>query len=187
MTKPIVNLNVIVTKQGDKGCSLKGCGVFANKSDPWFELMGSVDELNASIGIAAYNEKTTFNGISFVQNALFDLGSQLYNANIKKLTPQYTQHLESLCEEYKKTQEDLQSFMVPVGSCSYWHLSRSITRRAERAFWKLLLIDNSHDEEIGRFLNRLSDLLFLIARASQLRNNQDLVCWQPGALEIEKS
>lgn len=187
----IVPLDQITTKVGDNGKSLKGgpsgC-VFADKSDVWFDVVGGIDELNAIIGMSMLQAEIEKDLFLFVQNALFDIGSDLYNITMK-ITPKYTDKLAAGAEKIKAEQEALKSFMLPVGVCSYWHFARAATRRIERSFWLLYGSDNSFNIEIGRFLNRLSDLLFIVARQVQINTKSELMVWKPGELlkEVDKT
>lgn len=162
----------IVTKGGDKGeTSLLG-GQRVKKTDDRIEAYGTLDELNASIGVAlTYIKNIRLKQVlTQVQNDLFKIGAELASIGtqvkqIPKINPARTDELE---QEVKRIEQELPkqtSFILPAGNeaAAHLHLARTICRRAERTTIKL---SEKHpvDNEIIKYLNRLSDLLFIYAR-----------------------
>lgn len=141
--KSNINIDKIITKTGDTGKAWS-CNGMQSKSDKWFMVIGDIDELNACIGIAAYGMKQMESRsanvdfkqlqdeITKLQGMLFDIGGDLFS-NSNKITQDYVVFVEKLCEKYKPTPID--SFVLPAGASSYWHLARAVCRRAERSFW----------------------------------------------------
>ena len=167
----MVKLNKIYTRTGDKGSTLLGNGKRVDKNSLRVDAYGSVDEANASIGLSILRTNTKIKKIlRLVQNDLFDLGADLCipdKKNIKKLkiTNHRVDFLEKEIDGFNKELASLNSFILPGGSESstYLHIARTITRRAERKVVAL-----SKKEKINSvtiiYLNRLSDLLFVLAR-----------------------
>ena len=167
----MVKLNKIYTRTGDKGSTLLGNGKRVDKNSLRVDAYGSVDEANASIGLSILRTNTKIKKIlRLVQNDLFDLGADLCipdKKNIKKLkiTNDRVDFLEKEIDGFNKELASLNSFILPGGSESstYLHIARTITRRAERKVVAL-----SKKEKINSvtiiYLNRLSDLLFVLAR-----------------------
>ena len=171
----MVKLNKIYTRTGDKGSTLLGNGKRVDKNSLRVDAYGSVDEANASIGLSILRTNTKIKKIlRLVQNDLFDLGADLCipdKKNIKKLkiTNDRVDFLEKEIDGFNKELASLNSFILPGGSESstYLHIARTITRRAERKVVAL-----SKKEKINSvtiiYLNRLSDLLFVLARYKSL-------------------
>jgi cob(I)alamin adenosyltransferase len=163
----------IATKTGDKGdTSLLG-GERVRKTDSRIEAYGTVDELNAAIGVAiAYVDGTAKSSLEKIQNHLFTIGAEIARITDRELTietPEISsKHLEFLDKELKSLEESLpaqKEFILPRGShaTAHLHLARTICRRAERRIVECGL-KYDVNSEILRYLNRLSDLLFLYAR-----------------------
>jgi cob(I)alamin adenosyltransferase len=178
-----INLTRIYTKVGDDGNTHLGDMSRVPKTDPRIEAYGTVDELNAQVGAAValaalpegYREI-----LEQVQNDLFDLGADLClppGSREGKLAVQaeQTERLEQLCDEFNERLEPLTSFVLPGGSqpSSLLHLCRTVCRRAER---RTLAVEEVNPEAL-RYLNRLSDLFFILARAA---NGGQEVTWSPG-------
>lgn len=178
-----IRLDKITTKTGDNGKALSNCG-FKNKSHKWFDLIGCLDELNAIIGLAQQNASVDTELIITIQHSLFDIGGDLYS-NTEKVDQVYLSYLESACEKYSP--EPVNSFVLPVGNTSYWHLARAITRRTERAFWDVYEEGGEDGKVInlfvGKYLNRLSDLFYMLSRSKHLLNNNCNILWKPGILK----
>ena len=182
----MVKLNKIYTRTGDNGSSLLGNGKRVDKNSLRVDAYGSVDEANASIGLSILRTNTKIKKIlRLVQNDLFDLGADLCipdKKNIKKLkiTNDRVDFLEKEIDGFNKELASLNSFILPGGSESstYLHIARTITRRAERKVVAL-----SKKEKINSvtiiYLNRLSDLLFVLARYTNSKGKKDIL-WKPG-------
>ena len=182
----MVKLNKIYTRTGDKGSTLLGNGKRVDKNSLRVDAYGSVDEANASIGLSILRTNTKIKKIlRLVQNDLFDLGADLCipdKKNIKKLkiTNDRVDFLEKEIDGFNKELASLNSFILPGGSESstYLHIARTITRRAERKVVAL-----SKKEKINLvtiiYLNRLSDLLFVLARYTNSKGKKDIL-WKPG-------
>ena len=180
-----VNLTRIYTKLGDGGDTHLGDMSRVSKLDPRVEAYGTVDELNATLGVAllAPGLPETFAGwLRRVQNDLLDLGADLSvpappaddTAAAKKererlrIGPAYTEWLEQACDEVNATLPPLRSFVIPGGTpaSAHLHVCRTVCRRAER---RAIAVGEEINPEVVRYLNRLSDLLFILGRAA----NQD--------------
>ncbi|MBY0281072.1 MAG: cob(I)yrinic acid a,c-diamide adenosyltransferase [Alphaproteobacteria bacterium] len=186
----MVLLSRIYTKGGDKGKTALGDGERIFKDHHRIEAIGEVDEANAFIGWALQfsegDEKALFQKI---QNNLFDLGADLCikeNENtVSKLrvTKEQVTFLETMIDQYNQSLPHLTSFVLPGGTelATALHLARTVVRRAERRVVTLSR-DNKINPEIIKYLNRLSDLLFVLARFS---NHQPFqtgdVLWMPGS------
>lgn len=179
-----INLTRIYTRLGDGGETHLGDMSRVPKTDPRIEAYGTVDELNAQIGMAlalATEMPERFQGwLRRVQNDLFDLGADLClppGSREGKLTvsAEQTRWLEERCDEVNEELPPLTSFVLPGGkpAAALLHGCRTVCRRAER---RVLAVDDVNTEVVG-YLNRLSDLLFILARAA---SDGEEVLWQPG-------
>jgi cob(I)alamin adenosyltransferase len=178
-----VNLTRIYTKLGDAGETHLGDMSRVPKTHPRIEAYGDVDELNAHIGVALalpdLPEPYTA-WLRRIQNDLFDVGADLAvphggdRARLRVTADQIT-WLEGACDEVNDTLKPLKSFVLPGGTpaASQLHVCRTVCRRAER---RALLVEDSNPEVL-RYLNRLSDLLFLLSRGA---NAGDEPLWEPG-------
>jgi cob(I)alamin adenosyltransferase len=168
-----VRLTRIYTGGGDRGETSLGDGSRVSKLDPRVVAMGEVDELNSLVGWAG--------GLDRVQNELFDLGADLsvpYAGNEDRLrvTDEAVDRLEQEIDEANASLAELKSFVLPGGSerAARLYLARAVCRRAERA---VLAVPDTNPR-VGVYLNRLSDLLFVLARAA---NAGDEPLWKPGS------
>ncbi len=184
-----VNLTKIYTRLGDDGETHLGDMSRVAKVDPRIEAFGTVDELNAQIGVAvstAGMPKTYVAWLRQIQNDLFDLGADLSvpaappkdgKAAKERLRvlPEQVEWLEQRCDEVNATLEPLKSFVLPGGTAAaaQLHVCRTVCRRAER---RTLLVE-AFNPEVVRYLNRCSDLLFILSRGA---NAGDEPLWQPG-------
>jgi cob(I)alamin adenosyltransferase len=175
-----VRLTRIYTRGGDAGDTSLGDGSRVSKLDPLVKAYGAVDELNSLVG---WTRVVAGEGLDRVQNELFDLGADLsvpYAAGDGKLrvTQEYVDHLEADCDEANAPLPELKSFVLPGGSeaASRLHVARAACRRAERE-----VIEAARARPVNPlaavYLNRLSDLLFILARAA---NAGDEPLWKPG-------
>jgi cob(I)alamin adenosyltransferase len=183
MTVP-VNLTRIYTRHGDAGETHLGDMSRVPKTHPRIEAYGDVDELNAQLGMALATEGLPEHYASWlqrIQNDLFDVGADLAvppggERERLRVTAAQVTWLEERCDEVNATLEPLRSFLLPGGThaAAALHVCRTVCRRAER---RVLQVEDA-SPEVLRYLNRLSDLLFILARGA---NDGDEPLWQPGA------
>ena len=171
-----VRLTRIYTGGGDKGETSLGDGSRVSKLDPRVAAMGDVDELNSVVGWAG--------GLDGVQNELFDLGADLSVPFVEgdgklRVTAEAVGRLEQEIDEVNETLPDLKSFVLPGGNerAARLFLARAVCRRAERAV--LAVPDTNPLAAV--YLNRLSDLLFVLARAANAEAGTDEILWRPGS------
>jgi cob(I)alamin adenosyltransferase len=193
-----INLTRIYTKLGDGGETHLGDMSRVSKLHPRVEAYGTVDELNATLGVALLapgmpDKVATW--LKRVQNDLLDLGADLSVPGAApdagdepaeqdqrprlRVTAQYTEWLEGACDEVNATLQPLRSFVIPGGTpaSAQLHVARTVCRRAER---RAIAVgeEGGDNPEVVRYLNRLSDLLFILARAV---NEGTEPLWHPGA------
>jgi cob(I)alamin adenosyltransferase len=179
-----INLTRIYTRLGDEGMTHLGDMSRVPKSDPRIEAYGTVDELNAQIGVLlALGDDLPERFVPWlrqIQNDLFDLGADLClppGSREGKLavTAGQTEWLEQRCDEINDSLPPLTSFLLPSGGKAsvLLHVCRTVCRRAER---RALLVE-SVNAEVLQYLNRLSDLFFILGRAA---NSEDEILWKPG-------
>ncbi|HEY1713430.1 MAG TPA: cob(I)yrinic acid a,c-diamide adenosyltransferase [Solirubrobacteraceae bacterium] len=181
-----VNLTRIYTRLGDGGETHLGDMSRVPKTHPRIEAYGTVDELNAQIGVAltiddlpeAYRE-----WLARVQNDLFDVGADIAapedpqsSRERLRVLPEQTTWLEERCDEVNATLSPLKSFVLPGGTraAAHLHVCRTVCRRGERA---AIVCGDEISAEVVRYLNRLSDLLFILSRGA---NDGDEPLWEPG-------
>jgi len=174
-------LSKIYTRTGDDGTTGLGDGVRVDKDDPRIEAFGTVDELNSYIGvILAYKLPVAVaHCLQDVQHDLFDLGGELSLPDYVSISQSYVDRLEQQLDQFNANLPPLKEFILPAGglAASHTHVARTICRRAERRVYSLhkLTPVNKH---ILHYLNRLSDLLFVIARVCAREHGTE-VFWQP--------
>jgi len=192
-----VNLTRIYTRLGDHGETHLGDMSRVSKLHPCVEAYGTVDELNATIGVALLAPgmpKQFADWLRRVQNELLDVGADLSvpapaeEAAAKGARPRlrvdgsYTEWLERTCDEVNAKLEPLRSFVIPGGTpaASQLHVCRTVCRRAER---RALAVGEDVNPEVVRYLNRLSDLLFILGRAANTEDHGEgsEPLWEPGA------
>jgi cob(I)alamin adenosyltransferase len=186
-----VHITRVYTKVGDNGTSALGDGSRVPKTDPRLAAYADVDEANAAIGVALAlgdlaDEVATV--LRAVQNDLFDVGADLCAPVVPdpkypplRITESYVERLERWCDEFNGRLEKLASFILPGGTAgaALLHVARTVVRRAERSAWRLVEADEERTNVVAvRYLNRLSDLLFVLGRVA---NPQGDVLWRPGA------
>ena len=187
-----VNLTRIYTRTGDDGSTRLGDMSKTSKTDPRLVAYADTDEANSSIGAAialGQLEAEVVATLTRVQNELFDVGADLCNPIVAE--PEFpplrveqadVDRLERDCDRYNEDLEKLRSFILPGGTpgSALLHVSRTVVRRAERSAWVALEV---HGETMNvltaKYLNRLSDLLFILARYAN-RNAGGDVQWVPG-------
>ena len=172
-----VRLTRIYTRGGDKGETSLGDGSRVSKLDPRVSALGDVDELNSHVGWAG--------GLDRIQNELFDLGADLsvpYEAGDDRLriTDDAIGRLEEEIDAANKALPELRSFVLPGGSerASRLFLARAVCRRAERS---VLAVPDTNPR-VAVYLNRLSDLLFVLGRAANAEAGGEEPLWRPGPL-----
>ncbi|MPZ26554.1 MAG: cob(I)yrinic acid a,c-diamide adenosyltransferase [Micromonosporaceae bacterium] len=185
-----VHLTRIYTRTGDAGTTALGNSERVPKTDPRIVAYADVDECNAAIGLALASgglPAEIRQVLTAVQNDLFDVGADLCNPVVEhpkhpplRVTPEYVTRLEGWCDEFNARLSTLDSFILPGGTpgAALLHTARTVARRAERSAWAL----RAHDPERtgglpATYLNRLSDLLFILARTA---NPDGDVKWVPG-------
>ncbi len=186
-----VHLTRIYTRTGDRGTTALGDMSRVPKTDPRIAAYADVDECNAAIGVALAlgNLPEQVRAVlTAVQNDLFDVGADLCTPIVPdpqfpplRITAAYTERLEQACDTWNAELPSLTSFILPGGTpaAALLHQARTVARRAERSVWALLEVDAERtNAEAARYLNRLSDLLFILARAA---NPGGDVLWEPGA------
>jgi cob(I)alamin adenosyltransferase len=185
-----VHLTRIYTKTGDDGTTALGDMSRVRKTDVRLTAYADVDEANSSIGVAiALGDLPEDVAVLLrrIQNDLFDVGADLctpIEPDPKypplRVLPEYTQNLEKACDHYNEKLAKLSSFILPGGTAgsALLQVSRTVVRRAERSVWALLEADPERtSKETALYLNRLSDLLFILARAA---NPDGDILWKPG-------
>lgn len=189
----MVRLTRIYTRTGDTGTSSLGDLSRTAKTDPRLCAYADVDETNSAIGVACalgQLDPAVVAVLRSVQNDLFDVGADLATPlpdqpDQPRLRVQQrgVERLEALCDEWNEPLAALTSFILPGGTpgAALLHLARTVCRRAERSVW---LAIETHGEAVNPltavYLNRLSDLLFILARTANASHGGD-VLWQPGA------
>jgi cob(I)alamin adenosyltransferase len=182
-----VRLTKIYTRGGDAGETSLGDGSRVSKLDGRIEAFGTVDELNAAIGVVLAGDvpETLRRVLTRVQNELFDVGADLsVPAEIEgrlRVEQSLVDRLEADCDRFNAELPELRSFVLPGGTeaSARLHVARTICRRAERDALRA-----AGDTELGRlvvvYLNRLSDLLFILARAANALAGTAEPLWKPG-------
>jgi cob(I)alamin adenosyltransferase len=201
----MVKLTKIYTRTGDEG--MTGLSDFSRtrKTDPRIEAYADVDEANSALGLALAMAAGEFDAealqlLSRIQNDLFDLGADLsnplnehYEYDPLRVSESWVDDLEASIDRYNKDLGKLESFILPAGSAlaAGLHLARTIVRRAERATWHAIEAYGTEPAKKGqpnggvsitavKYLNRLSDLLFVLARYANVKHGGD-VLWVPAA------
>jgi cob(I)alamin adenosyltransferase len=185
-----VHLTRIYTRTGDAGQTRLCNNEVAAKTDPRIAAYADTDECNAALGVALAlgglpDELRTM--LTAIQNDLFDVGADLCNPITEappypplRITQEYVTRLEGWCDEYNDRLPALDSFVLPGGTpgAALLHVARTIARRAERSAWALQATDPARTSDLpAKYLNRLSDLLFILARTA---NPGGDVKWVPG-------
>ena len=187
----MVNLTRIYTRTGDAGTTRLGDMSEARKTDPRLAAYADVDEANAALGVAIALgglEEGVIADLVRIQNDLFDVGADFATPVVEspeypplRVEQEYVDRLERLCDDYNADLTNLRSFILPGGTpgAAYLHVARTVARRAERSAWAAYEV---HAETMNilaiTYLNRLSDLLFILARHAN--REQGDVLWVPG-------
>jgi len=194
----MVRLDRITTRTGDDGTTGLGDGARLAKHHPRIAAYGTIDELSSVLGLCrAHGLAEPFEGwVRALQNDLFDVGADLCvpgggdadaaggAGRALRVGARYTERLERVLDEVNEDLQPLKSFVLPGGrpAAAWMHLARTVCRRAERHVSELLELDGERERvnpEVLRYLNRLSDLLFVFARALNDGGAAD-VLWEPG-------
>lgn len=185
----MVKLNKIYTRTGDKGDTGLGDGRRVRKYDIRVAAYGTVDETNAAVGLARLHTRDeTDASLGRIQSDLFDLGADLCTpaspeekpGEALRIADAQVDRLEREIDALNARLSPLNSFILPGGSpaAAYLHLARTISRRAERLMVKLAESENVNPAAL-RYINRLSDFLFVIGRHVNNDGETDIL-WQPG-------
>jgi cob(I)alamin adenosyltransferase len=184
-----VRLTRIYTRAGDTGETSLGDGSRVRKTDPRIEAYGTVDELNAVIGVALARglPEELRPWLEEIQNELFDLGADLSvpledERERLRVTEAQVERLEGLCDRVNERLEPLRSFVLPGGSeaAALLHVARTVCRRAERRAAALAETSELNPAALA-YLNRLSDLFFILARAANAEGGSPEPLWKPGS------
>ena len=192
----MVNLTRIYTRTGDDGTTALGDMSRTSKTDPRLVAYADVDEANATIGVALALGALPDDVRALllrIQNELFDVGADLCTPVVAdpefpplRVEPEYVDRLEQACDTYNETLPNLRSFVLPGGTpgTALLHVARTVVRRAERSTWTALeKYGDTMNPLTARYLNRLSDLLFILSRVANTpaAGGDGDVLWQPGA------
>ena len=176
-------LSKIVTRTGDAGTTGLGDGSRTTKDSLRIDAMGEVDELNSGLGVLLCEElpDNVRAALLDIQNDLFDLGGELCLPGMEVIKDVQVVRLEELAEEFNANLTMLKEFILPGGTraAALAHLSRTVCRRAERAMVKLNSAEPVSDAA-RRYINRLSDLLFILGRVLNRAGGRGDVLWQKG-------
>jgi len=188
----MVVLNRIYTRTGDKGDTALSNGERVPKNAPRVEAYGTVDELNATLGLARLHATGNLAGqIAVIQNELFDLGADLSRPRmdedaqapypVLRIIDSQVARLETEIDVMNAALTPLRSFILPGGSplAAHLHLCRTVARRAERAAVALAAAEDANPAAL-KYLNRLSDWLFVAGRIANENGTNDIL-WVPGA------
>jgi cob(I)alamin adenosyltransferase len=177
-------LSRIYTRTGDDGTTGLGDGSRIPKDDPRVEAFGTVDEANSAVGlvlaVAGLPDEIAA-CLTRVQHDLFDLGGELCIPGYTAITAGYVARLERELDGFNEPLPPLKDFILPGGgpAAAACHVARTVTRRAERRVWTLAGREPVNPEA-ARYLNRLSDLLFVVARVIARHEQGTEVLWQKG-------
>jgi cob(I)alamin adenosyltransferase len=176
-------LSRIVTRTGDKGSTGLGDGSRVSKDSLRIHAIGDIDELNSAMGMLACEIPSgeMRQEVLDIQQELFDLGGELSIPGHTSITAQKVERLESVLEKYNAELAPLKDFVLPGGSraAATAHLCRSICRRAERSVVSLSKVE-AISEPLLQYINRLSDLLFVLARSQNHQEGRQDVLWDKG-------
>ena len=189
----MVNLTRIYTKTGDDGTTSLGDMSRTSKNDPRLEAYATVDEANSSIGVVLamgdIKDAEITKLLIRIQNDLFDVGADLCTPVVDKpeseplrVLDSQIDYLEKQIDKYNESLQPLRSFVLPSGTpaAALLHVARTVTRRAERDTWHAIHAFGGGVNPItAKYLNRLSDLLFVLARYANKEIGDQL--WVPGA------
>jgi len=174
-------LTKIFTRTGDAGTTGLGDGTRVSKDSPRIQALGDVDELNSCLGVLLCEPlpDNTREELLRIQHDLFDLGGELCIPGFNNVSDTQVKRLEELLEHYNANLTPLANFILPGGSraASFAHLARTVCRRAERSVVALGEVEEV-SERVRQYLNRLSDLLFVLGRSLNRFAGGTDVLWQ---------
>lgn len=198
----MVHLTRIYTRTGDAGQTRLTDNSVTSKTDPRVAAYGHVDELNSAIGLLLSQypvDAEVGAALRLIQNELFDVGADISNPVAPnpaheplRIIPSSVERLERWCDLFGEGLPALNSFILPGGTptSAYLHVLRTMARRAERAAWAAAEVYGIEDDSAAargglnpiamRYLNRLSDLLFILARHANAQAGANEVLWIPG-------
>jgi cob(I)alamin adenosyltransferase len=177
-------LSRIYTRTGDDGTTGLGDGARVDKDAPRVEAYGTVDEANSAVGLVlavAGLPSAIVACLTDVQHDLFDVGAELCIPGHRVVTDAYATRLETALDGFNDALPPLKEFVPPGGgpAAAACHLARTVVRRAERRVWSLSRVE-AVAPEVPRYLNRLSDLLFVVARVLARHEQGGEVLWRRG-------
>ena len=174
-------LSKIYTRTGDDGTTGLGDGKRISKASLRVEVIGDVDELNSTLGLLLTEslQDEVRHVLAGVQHRLFDFGGELCLPNHRTITIEHVSALEQTLDKFNHDLKPLREFILPGGcrAAAYCHLARSICRRAERHLVKLHQVEPLPNYMM-QYLNRLSDLLFVLARIVNLQAGEKDIFWE---------
>lgn len=183
-------LSKIVTRTGDAGTTGLGDGSRVAKDSARIDAIGAVDELNSTLGVLLTETlpADVVAELTDVQHDLFDLGGELSIPGHRAMTDAQVARLEEQVERHNESLGPLKEFVLPGGTraAAFAHVSRTVCRRAERALVHLAATEPVSDAA-RKYLNRLSDLLFVLARALNQAAGRADVLWQKGRVRGERA
>lgn len=174
-------LSKIYTRTGDDGTTGLGDGTRVAKDDARVEAYGTLDELNSVLGLLLTEklQEDIASALEPIQHELFDLGSEFCLPGYRAITAAHVRRLENQLDKFNESLPPLKEFILPGGSraAALCHLARTVCRRAERRAWTLHKQHPQNPESI-KYLNRLSDLLFVLARMIVRQDGGAEVLWK---------
>ncbi|WP_189242000.1 cob(I)yrinic acid a,c-diamide adenosyltransferase [Planobispora rosea] len=189
---PVV-LSKIYTRTGDDGTTALGDMSRTRKTDPRLAAYADVEEANAALGLALSMagasgtlDEDVAAVLTRIQNELFDVGADLCTPVTEnpefpplRVEPSYIEWLEARCDEFNERLKPLRSFILPGGTpaVAQLHVARTVVRRAERTVWAALEAHDDVNPLTAKYLNRLSDLMFILCRIAAAG---DEILWKPG-------
>jgi cob(I)alamin adenosyltransferase len=191
----VVNLTRIYTRTGDAGTTRLGDMSKTSKNDLRLQAYADVDEANAQLGVALGHdpEESVRTVLIHVQNDLFDVGADFCTPIVEqpefpplRITQEYVDRLEGWCDEFNEHLSKLRSFILSGGTpaAAQLHVARTVIRRAERSAWAAYDVHGETMNTLAiRYLNRLSDLVFILAR--YVNREKGDVLWVPGGERSE--
>jgi cob(I)alamin adenosyltransferase len=176
-------LSKIYTRTGDFGTTGLGDGARVRKDDARVEAYGTVDEANSTIGVVLAVPglpEAVSRCLTEVQHDLFDLGGELCIPGMQLIKAEHVDRLEVTLDAFNDPLPPLKDFILPGGgpAAAACHVARTVVRRAERRVWSLSAVAEDVSPEPARYLNRLSDLLFVLARVLARHENGAEVLWR---------
>jgi cob(I)alamin adenosyltransferase len=174
-------LSAIVTRTGDEGSTGLADGSRLAKDDIRIHCLGEVDELNAIIGVTLnyIEDDRILEVLTLIQHDLFDIGAELCQPGKSLIQANHVNAIESAAEEFNAALPPLKEFILPAGSqaTAFLHLTRTVCRRVERSL-VTLKVEDKLNSATSQYVNRLSDLLFILSRSVSMLNGGTEVYWQ---------